>query len=221
MKVALLLPGSLDSPDYLHLKTFDKRLTEMGYIVERLDLGGLWETGSAENYTITNSLKQIKERIDSYKDQNPSEILLLGHSRGALTAIIAGARMPEVTKIVALCSPVDIRNSINKWTIGEPRISKRDLPEDPTKFREFSVPYSYLEDALKYSAVEEVKKINKPLMIFMAMDDDTVLPSDIEKIVANANSPYVVRQPDMGHDFRKSQAQCDIVMDEIEKFLKK
>lgn len=31
MKVALLLPGYLDSPDYLHMQTFSKRLSELGY----------------------------------------------------------------------------------------------------------------------------------------------------------------------------------------------
>jgi predicted alpha/beta-fold hydrolase len=50
-----------------------------------------------------------------------------------------------------------------------------------------------------------VKNITKPLMIFVALDDEIVKPERTEEIVANANNPYVVRQPNMGHDFRKSQ----------------
>lgn len=64
-----------------------------------------------------------------------------------------------------------------------------------------------------------LKKIHKPIMIFIALGDTVVLPEWTEKIVKNANNPYVVRQPNMGHDFRFSQKECDIVMGEIKKFL--
>lgn len=219
MKVALLLPGYLDSPDYLHLVTFEKRLKELGYVVERLDLGDLWKTGNPKNYTVTNFIDQIKRRVDYYKSQNPEEILLLGHSRGAFTAIIAGSCIKEITKIIALCSPPDIKASARKWLNQGERTSKRDLPNKPTEYREFSIPYTYVEDSMKYSAVEEVKNLHKPLMIFIALDDEVVPPELTEQIVENANNPHVVRQPNMGHDFRHSETECNIVMNEIEKFL--
>lgn len=219
MKLALLLPGYLDSPDYLHLKTFERKLTELGYTVERLDACHLWETGDVDNYSITNFIKQIRERVESYKDQNPEEIVLIGHSMGGFTSIIAGSRIPEVTKIVSLCPPPDRYGSEKEWQGTGFRHSERDLPEDPTMFRSFDVPYSFAKDGLQYSTKDEVKKINKPLMIFIALDDEVVPPELTEQIVANANNPYVVRQPNMGHDFRNSQEECNIVMAEIEKFL--
>lgn len=220
MKVALLLPGYLDSPDYLHLVTFEKRLKELGYTVERLDPCNLWKTGDVDSYTITNFIKQIKDRVDYYKNQSPEEIVLIGHSNGAFTSIVAAARIPEVTKIVSLCPPPDKEGSEHKWVNGL-RVSKRDLPDNPKEFREFAIPNSHIKDAVQYSAVEDVKKIHKPIMIFIALDDTVVLPEWTEEIVSNANDPYVVRQPGMGHDFRFSQEQCDIVMSEIEKFLTK
>jgi pimeloyl-ACP methyl ester carboxylesterase len=218
MKVALLLPGYLDSPDYLHMRIFEKRLSELGYIVERLDPCHLWETGDIDNYSITNFINQIRERVEFYEDQNPEEIILVGHSNGAFTAIVAGARIPEVTKIISLCPPPDKEGSEHKW-VNSARVSKRDLPNDATKFREFVIPVSHIKDALKYSAVDDVKKIHKPIMIFIALDDTVVKPEWTEEIVSNANNPYVVRQPNMGHDFRQSEKECNIVMAEIEKFL--
>lgn len=218
MKVALLLPGYLDSPDYLHLITFEKGLKELGYTVERLDACNLWKTGDVANYTISNFIKQIKKRVNFYKGQNLEEIVLIGHSNGAFTSIVAGARIPEVTKIVALCPPPDKEGSEHKWVNGV-RVSKRDLPNDSTKFREFAIPDTHIKDAIQYSAVEDVKKIHKPIMIFIALDDTVVKPEWTEEIVSNANNPYVVRQPNMGHDFRFSQKECDIVMGEIKKFL--
>jgi pimeloyl-ACP methyl ester carboxylesterase len=220
MKLALLLPGYLDSPDYLHMKTFEKRLKELSYTVERLDPCNLWKTDDVNNYSITNYIKQVKERVDVYKDQNPEEIILIGHSMGGFTAIIVGNRINEVTKIVSLCPPPDRHGSLEEWKGTGFRHSKRDLPEDPKKFRIFDIPYSFAEDGLQYSALEEVKKSHKSLMIFIALDDVIVPPELTEEIVKNANSPYVVRQEKMGHDFRFSQEECNIVMTKIEEFLK-
>lgn len=219
MKLALLLPGYLDSPDYLHLIIFEKRLKELGYTVERLDTCNLWQTGDVNNYSITNFLQQIKNRIDFYKNQNPEDVLLLGHSNGAFTAIVAGSKFSEVTQIIALCSPPDKTGSEIKWKNGL-RVSKRDLLNNPSEFREFAIPISYLKDAILYSAVDEVKNIHKPLMIFIGLDDQVVPPSETEKIVDATKNPYVIRLEGIGHDFRKSEEQTNLVADEIVKFLK-
>jgi pimeloyl-ACP methyl ester carboxylesterase len=199
--------------------TFEKRLKELGYTVERLDPCHLWETGNINNYSITNFIKQIRERVEFYSKHNPEEVVLIGHSMGGFTSIIAGSRIEKVTKIVALCPPPDRYGSLTEWQDTGFRHSERDLPEDPTKYRSFDVPYFFAEDGLQYSANDEVKKINKPLMVFIALNDEIVPAKITEQIVANANNPYVVRQPNMGHDFRLSQKECDIVMEEIEKFL--
>jgi len=219
MKLALLLPGYLDSPDYLHLITFEKRLKELGFTVERLDACNLWQTGDVKNYSITNFLKQIKDRIKFYKNQNPEEILLLGHSNGGFTAIIAGSKFSEVTKIISLCPPPDKTGSEIKWKNGF-RISKRDLPNNPKEYREFAIPVSYLKDALQYSAVDEVKNIHKPLMIFIDLNDQVVLPAETEEVIAVANNPYVVKLEGIGHDFRHSKEQINLIADEIVKFIK-
>lgn len=219
MKVALLLPGFLDSPDYLHMKTFEKRLRELGYLTERLDPCHLWRTGKIEDYSITNYLKQIRERVLFYSLQHPEEIVLIGHSLGGFMAMIAGNRIKNVTKVVSLCSSPDRIKSSEKWNGKKFLQSKRDVPDDPTKFRTFTVPYSFAKDGLHYSAVEEVQRMHKPIMIFIAMDDAVVPPQRKEEIVAYAHNPYVVRQKNMGHDFRHSQKECDQVMGEIEKFL--
>lgn len=221
MKVALLLPGYLDSPDYLHMKTFEKKLHEIGFVVERLDPCDLWKTGEVNNYTVSNYIKQIKSRTEYYKTQNSKEIVLIGHSLGAFVSILAGNMLPEITKIIALCSPVSIDALGRKWA-GKPfRISNRDLPNDSSKYREFEIPLSFVEDAKKYSALNSVHEIKKPLMIFIAMADTSISPKETEMLVSNAMHPYVVRMQEIGHDFRHSLEECLLVFKEIESFLEK
>ena len=221
MKLAILLPGYLDSPDYSHMTVFEKRLKELGYVVERLDPCNLWKTGDVNNYSVTNYIKQIKDRIDYYRSQHPDEVVLIGHSLGGFTSILTGNLFPEVTKIVALCPPSSIENLGRKWENKPSRISKRDLPNDVSKYRDFDVPLTFVEDARKYSALDAVHEIKKPLMIFIGMADTLVGPRETEKLVSNAINPHVVRMEGMGHDFRHSEKECIIVMAEIEKFLEK
>jgi len=220
MKLALLLPGYLDSPDYLHLKLFAEKLQQLGYTVERLDACHLWETGKVEDYTITNFIQQIRERVEFYKDQKPEEVLLLGHSLGGFTSIVAGNRITQVTGIIALCPPPDRIGPSLRWEENKPRHSERDLPDNPEQLRSFDIPYTFVIDGLQYSAAQEVRNIHKPLMIFIALGDKSIPPDDTEKIVASANDPFVVRQQDMGHDFRRSPEQCEVVWRAIEGFLK-
>ena len=219
MKLALLLPGYLDSPDYLHMMTFENGLHNLGYVAVRIDPCNLWKTGKIENYSITNYIKQIEDIIHSYKSEGLSEIVLIGHSVGGFVAIIAGSKIKEVTKIVSLCSPSDRVKSATKWNGEKLLHSRRELPEKTSQFRTFDIPYSFVQDGLKYSAKEEVKKINKPIMIFIAQNDRVVLPEETEEIVANAHHPYVVRQNDMGHNFRHSQSECNMVWKYIDEFL--
>lgn len=219
MKLALLLPGYLDSPDYLHMKTFESGLLKMSYTVVRLDPCHLWETGNINNYSITNYIAHIKKIIDSYKKLDLQEVILIGHSLGGFVAIVAGSKFSKVTKIVALCSPPDRIGSAQDWNGKEYRHGKRELPDNPHKFREFDVPFSFAQDGIQYSAVESVKHMHKPLMLFMAIDDTVCPPELTEKIVANAHNPHVVHQANMGHDFRKSLEECQIVWNHIEKFI--
>jgi len=220
MKLALLLPGYLDSPDYLHMLTFEKKLKNMGYLVERIDPCDLWNGGGKpEKYTITNYINQIENRVNYYKKQTPKEVILIGHSLGAFVALIAGNRIKAVTKIVSLCSAADRIGSALNWKGKKNRHSTRELPNNSDRFREFDIPDTFAKDGMQYSAVKEVRKIHKPLMIFIALNDKSVPPKETERVVENAINPYVVRQTAMGHDFRKSQEECDIVMKEIEKFL--
>ncbi|NTU46509.1 alpha/beta hydrolase [Candidatus Roizmanbacteria bacterium] len=84
---------------------------------------------------------------------------------------------------------------------------------------DFDIPYAFAEDSLQYSAREEVKNIHKPIMIFIGLNDTVVPPDTTEEIVKNAHNPYIVKLPNVGHDFRHVQGQCEDIGDEIVKFL--
>ena len=219
MKLALLLPGYLDSCEYLHMKVFDDRLNKLGYTVERFDPCGLWSTNKVELYSISNYINQIKDKISSHDIKSLEEVLLIGHSLGGFVAIVAGAMLPEITKIVSLCPPPDLAGASIKWNSSGIRTSERDLPDNPEQTRIFNIPISFAEDAEKYSALESIAILEKPIMILIGMEDTVVFPEESEKLVKKSSKAYVVKLAGIGHDFRKSYNECTKVMEEIEKFI--
>ena len=219
MKLAILLPGYLDSPDYLHFTIFTRRLNDLGYSVVRLDPCRVWQTGDTNDYSISHYLKDVREVIDAHHSHDLEEVILIGHSLGGFVSIIAGSRFPEVSKIIALCPPARYDEYVKKWQDDGIRHSKRELPQNPDEFRIFSVPLAFALDARTYSAIEAVKSLHKPFMLFIGLEDTVVSPSVTEQLATAASNPYVIRKVGIGHDFRKSEQQTTIVMDEIEKFL--
>lgn len=217
MKTAILLPGFLDSKDYTHMVRIVEMLEGGGYSTIRLDPCDLWETGNVARYNVTNYLNDIKKTVEGVPR---GEIVLIGHSLGGYLAILAGSAFERVTTVISLCSPDNLETLVaEKWEKTGVRISTRDLPNDKSKSRKFSLPYSFVSDAAKYSALEAIRNLNKPLMLFIALEDTSVLPETTEKLVEAAKTPYVVRQEGIGHNFRHSEEETAVVVDRIKKFL--
>ena len=89
-KLALVLPGRLDTKDYVHMRSHVNYMASKGYFALSFDPPGTWESpGDITLYTMTNYLKAINELIDHF-DNKPT--FVMGHSRGASMAILSGLR---------------------------------------------------------------------------------------------------------------------------------
>lgn len=79
-KLALVLPGRLDTKSYIHNTRLVDYLASRGYFALSFDPPGTWESpGDITLYTTTNYLKAVDELIE-YFGGKPT--LLAGHSRG-------------------------------------------------------------------------------------------------------------------------------------------
>ena len=220
-KLALLLPGFLDSPDYLHMNIFSDELKLMNYDVIKIDPCNLWKSkGNINNYTITNYIQQIRDIVQSV-NKNYSEILLIGHSMGGFVAIISATLIDYVTKVVALCPPAELDIiTQHKWNSDGFRISKRDLPEDKTRFVKFIVPISFAKDASKYSAIKSARKLHIPLIIIICNKDKVVNPLETKRIcIPGKENIKLIRIDKLGHDFRLNRNETITVWREIANYI--
>ncbi|OQB05987.1 MAG: Alpha/beta hydrolase family protein [bacterium ADurb.Bin212] len=215
-KTAILLPGFLDSKDYAHLVDLDNKLSILGYSVVRINPTGTWEgDGDASKYSITSYLADVDNEIN--KHQNYQEILLAGHSLGGSIALLYASRNPSVTTAVGIMCPTTyIRDEnmakINSWRERGYKISNRDLPQNPKKQREFTLPFSFIEDSMQYDVTLEISKLKGRLILIAGEVDDCVAPKQLKDIYDVANYPKeLIVMSGIGHDYRHNQDETEKV----------
>jgi len=219
-KLAILLPGQLDTKDYAHMTSHVDYLANKGYFAFSFDPPGTWESpGSIKLYTMTNYLKAINELIDLFGNK---PTVLMGHSRGGSMAILAGPSNKYVTHIIAVMShagPSELDKS--KLTDGV-KISYRDMPpNDAENKKRFDLPLNYFEDATKHNILDSLKECSKPKLFFYGTKDILVEPEDVQKTYQVVLEPKIIYELDSEHDYRRHKDIVVEVNNVVGKFLDK
>jgi len=216
-KLALVLPGRLDSKDYADMHGHVEYLAGRGYHAITFDPPGSWDSpGNIDLYTMTNYIKAINELIE-YFGNKPT--LLIGHSRGGAMAMLVGTTNPHVTHFVTVMSNMG-PSKIEIAPKGGVHVSYRDLPPGGgEKTKRFDLPYSYFEDASQYNALEGLKGSSKPKLFFLGTRDILVKPAAVREVYRVSAEPKVLHELDSDHDYRHHKDVIDEVNSVVGKFL--
>lgn len=110
-KLALLLPGQLDSKDYPHMRSHTEYLASQGFYALSFDPPGTWETSdNISQYTMTNYLKAINELVEHFGNKST---LFMGHSRGGAMAMLAGTTNPTTLAFISVFSNYTYDSKVN------------------------------------------------------------------------------------------------------------
>jgi len=220
-KLAILIPGRLDTKDYAHNISHIDYLSTKGYYALSFDPPGTWDSpGGIELYTTTNNIKAVDELIE-HLGNKPT--LLMGHSRGGTIAMLAGIKNPFVTHFVSVFSnyaapvPPDPERIVNGKLI-----ELRDLPPGASRTEEkkrFELPMSYFEDGAKYNALDGLSTCTKPKLFFYGERDTENDPKNIKKAFEVAAEPKVMHGIDSEHDYRLHSDKIDEVNSFLGEFL--
>lgn len=220
----ILCPGFLDSKDYPHLVALAETCAEQGILAARLDPVGTWASdGDESDYSITRYLENIAT-VDDYlrKTYSVDKLLIGGHSLGGFISIIYAAQSPSVAAVVGLCPPKEMLGTLAKnWQKDGVRHSVRDLPDSDGE-RSFDVPWAFIEDSRKYSALEAVKMYkNIPLILLAGSEDTTILATEVQEIYETAHEPKTYELiRGMQHDYRKDPRYVRLVTDKVMAWLR-
>lgn len=222
-KLALCLPGKLDTKDYAHMRSHVDYLAGLGYHAVTFDPPGTWESpGGIELYTMSNYLKAINELIEYYGNR---PTLVLGHSRGATMSMLAGTSNPKIFAFIPIMSTL-AKGSF--WESHDPEwqsrgytLSKRDLPPGGgPKVKEYKLPYSFFEDQTKYDLTPEMTSSTKPKLFILGKRDVLATPNIVKSTYATFAEPKQLYELDSDHDYRFHPTLIDEVNSVVGNFLK-
>lgn len=205
-KLALVLPGQLDTKDYPHMKSHVDFLAEQGFYSLSFDPPGTWESpGGIELYTMSNYLKAINELVEYFGDR---PTFFMGHSRGGAMAMLAGTTNPHTLAFASVFSNYTYNPKLNTlyndedWKAKGYKDSYRDLPSDPHEKRTYRLPYSFIEDQMQYDMLDGLKKCVKPKLFFLGVRDTLVKPETVRAAYEAAVEPKKLYELDSDHDYR-------------------
>ncbi len=221
-KLALVLPGKLDTKDYAHMKSHVDYLAGLGYFALSFDPPGTWESpGDISLYTMTNYLKVVDEVIECFGNK---KTFIMGHSRGATIATIAGTKNPQIFAFGAVMSSftkAGFQKMADKtWQKVGDKVEKRDLPPGGgEKVKEFKLPYSFFEDQSQYSLTPEITSSMKPKLFILGKHDKLATPAIVKQTFSLFAEPKQLYELDSGHDYRLYRKYIDEVNEVVGVFL--
>src|SRR3989344_5465240 len=165
-RLALVLPGKLDTKDYPHMPSHVEYLSKKGFYAVSFDPPGTWESpGDIKLYTMTNYAKTVNELIE-YFGNKPT--FVMGHSFGGGITLLVGVNNPNVISFASIMSRGSYMPEHHgedypdqEWKARGYRISTRDLPKNLNQKKEFKLPYSFLEDRINYDISEGLSPFAK------------------------------------------------------------
>lgn len=216
-KVALLLPGRLDTKDYAHMKSHVDFLANKGYLALSFDPPGTWESlGDINDYTMTNYLKAINELIEHFGNK---PTVIIGHSRGGTMAMLAGSRNKYVTQIISIMARASPSAISDKAKIQGFEVSLRDNPFGEEK--RFELPLSYFKDGLKYNVFEDISKCTKPKLFIFGKKDKIINAEIVKETYEKVPEPKQINGVESPHDYRFFPKIINEINSLIEDFLDK
>ena len=208
-KLAVVLPGRLETKDYAHIRSHVDALSESGFYTIAFDPPGTWESpGTIEDYTVTNYLHAVNEVIEHFGNK---PTLLVGHSLGGSIAALAGASNDNVIAYVGLMSLASGPRTTQdlEWKTNGKITFLRDLPPGDhhthTK-KQYDLPYSFFEDSLMHDTRSALHDSNKPKLFLIGKQDTQNGTSSTPEIYFSIAEPKQLVEVDAPHGYRYSEA---------------
>lgn len=221
-KLALVLPGKLDTKDYAHMQSHVDFMANRGYLALSFDPPGTWESpGSIELYTMTNYIKAVAELIEHFGNR---PTFLMGHSRGSSIATHVACTNSYVFAFVSIfCSlaPGAFRNKVDEgWRKQGYMVEMRDLPlGGGPEVKRYELPYAFFEDQKQYDLADDLKNCTKPKLFFLGRHDELATPDKVRSLYDVAAEPKELYELESDHDYRLHQHLIDEVNAVIGRFL--
>lgn len=202
-KLAVVIPGRLDTKDYVHCISHVDYLSSKGYFALSFDVPGTWNSpGDIKEYSTTTYLKCLYELIEHFGNK---PTLLVGHSRGGTVTMLASSNKAVEGIVAIMATYGDPEPPDPKKLKAEYEVSYRDLPPGKVRTKEqkeFHLPTNYFVDSAKYDPVAVLRQLTKPKLLVYGDQDSFTEQSEVEEVYKNIPEPKMKKLVHSPHDYR-------------------
>lgn len=202
-KIAICLPGRLDTKDYINFISHTNYFASRGYFAIAFDPPGTWESPDKIDFTTANYINATNELIE-YFGNRPT--LLFGHSRGGQTAMLVSCQNPSVTGFAVVNASFSSPTPPNPQKIKNGYlVEHRDIPpgdKRSDKQIEFHLSLNYFKDSKQYDCLPVLNKCSKPKLIMHGTRDQYYSPQEVNNIFVNICDPKMIHELNTEHDYR-------------------
>lgn len=220
----IILHGFKENKEHALYSTLGNIISPSGYVTLRFDFHGHGESGgSFDEHTITQQINDVESAIDFLQQQiyvNPEKIAVFGHEIGGDVAILAAARDSRIKCLVLQGARSELELHIKSHLVAH------DLEElERTGYVEqhdFGLKKQYLTHLRHYIILDEVKKVEVPVLVVHGDSDYRTKISEARALFGAANEPKAYEfVEDADHWFRGKENQLvNIVLTWLNKWMK-
>lgn len=158
--------------------------------VLRFDFTGIGEsTGNFSNTNFTSNASDIEDAARYLSNNYEAPKLLIGHSWGGTAALLAAGRMSDIKAVCTIGSPYDPKHIEHILQGKMEEVFEKGHAEVDLGPNTIKVNRQFLKDIHRHSVENEIKNLNKPLMIFHSPQDRIVGIQNAKKIYKAAHHP--------------------------------
>lgn len=222
-KLALVLPGRLDTKDYISTTTLVDTLAKRGFYALSFDPPGSWESsGDYTDYKTTTYLKAIDELLNQLGDR---PTFLVGFSRGGSVAMLTSQAHKNILGLALLMANYEDAQAPMSGDIQDGiYITTRDLPPGDGKAEtkvEMKLSLEYFEDSKSYSPKDALMKFTGPKLIVCGTHDEACSPAIARKAYEELAEPKEFLELPTEHDYRRHTDMVNKVNEAVIGFARK
>lgn len=193
----IIIPGFMGHPDEITFADLTQQLTTSGHTVTKIAWPHFPE--NLDNYSFSETITHARHVITKLSSH---DLIILGFSMGGIIATVLAAEFTP-RKLGLIVSPYqagtkdDLAGKYSDWQKRGYRLVVS------SKFGELKVPFSFIDDAQQYNALDVIGDVRCPVLCVVGEQDTKVSPAVTRQLFAKANQPKQwIAIPGMEHKYQ-------------------
>lgn len=187
---AVYAPCFTCTKDILVAKRIGEELARRGIGMLRIDFTGLGESGgSFTQANFTSNTEDLIAAANFLEAHFQAPQLVIGHSLGGTTALVAATKLPAVRGVVTINSPSNPKHVGKRFEEKLEELSWTEEVDVKIEGRDFRIQKQFVDDLQNYDMDTILPNLNAALLVFHAPEDPVVNVRNASAIFSTAVHP--------------------------------